>query len=63
MEDSCKVCRYILVGLVRMLSLPCWWRCYGWAILKHAYAAPLFTLRPSWYGPLTYDPPTYKNGS
>jgi hypothetical protein len=23
MEDSCKVCRYILVGLVRMLSLPC----------------------------------------
>lgn len=23
MEDSCKVCRFILVGLVPMLSLPC----------------------------------------
>lgn len=36
MEDSCKVCRFILVGLVPMLSLPCWWQCYGW-VLKCAY--------------------------
>lgn len=36
-EDSYKVCRYILVGLVLMPSLPCWWQCCGLVILKYPF--------------------------
>lgn len=43
-EDSCKVCRYILVGLVLMLSWPCWWQCCGLVIIKCAYAVHFFYL-------------------